>query len=135
MKRKYYVIFEKDKNGYGAFCPDVPSCIGVGDSLEAAKSDIAMALKFYLEDVEHAPEASGIIKAEQLICDEYNNENIKCISDVEVALPVNKSRRINITMPGFTLSAIDDYLKTHCDKENRSAFLAEAAEEYIRQHA
>jgi predicted RNase H-like HicB family nuclease len=135
MKRKYYVIFENEGGNYGAFCPDVPGCIGTGSSLEEAKKDIAEALEFYLEDVDSIPDASGIDKAEKIVCNEYKNDNVKCISDVEIALPVKKSRRINITIPELTLSVIDDYLKSHRDKENRSAFLTEAAEEYIRLHA
>jgi predicted RNase H-like HicB family nuclease len=41
---KYAVVFEKSEDGYGAFVPDLPGCVTVGDSLEEAESNIREAI-------------------------------------------------------------------------------------------
>src|SRR5437879_1672650 len=33
-ERKYAVVFERSEDGYGAFVPDFPGCITVGNTLE-----------------------------------------------------------------------------------------------------
>jgi predicted RNase H-like HicB family nuclease len=59
---KYAVIFEKSENGYGAYAPDLPGCIAVGDTIEETKSLMKRAIELHLasmrEDGDPIPEPS-----------------------------------------------------------------------------
>lgn len=46
---RYVVLFEKSENGYGAFVPDLPGCVALGDTIEETKGLIHEAIEFHLE--------------------------------------------------------------------------------------
>ena len=47
---KYLVIIEKNKQGhYGAYVPDLPSCISIGDTEEEVKINIKEAIQLHVE--------------------------------------------------------------------------------------
>ena len=46
---KYAVIIEKGDTSYGAYVPDLPGCIAVGESLEEVKRLIREAIAFHIE--------------------------------------------------------------------------------------
>jgi predicted RNase H-like HicB family nuclease len=48
-ERKYAVVFEKSSTGYGAFVPDLPGCVSVGDTLEEAERNIREAIEGHIE--------------------------------------------------------------------------------------
>ena len=60
---KYLVIFEKGENSYGAYVPDLPGCVAVGESLREVKNSIREAVKMHLEkmrnDGDEIPEPSS----------------------------------------------------------------------------
>lgn len=45
----YAVVIEKGETSYGAYVPDLPGCIAVGETLEEVKALIAEAIEFHLE--------------------------------------------------------------------------------------
>ncbi|MBS1814844.1 MAG: type II toxin-antitoxin system HicB family antitoxin [Acidobacteria bacterium] len=45
---KYAVVFEKSEDGYGAFVPDLPGCITVGDTLEETQANIREAIEGHI---------------------------------------------------------------------------------------
>ncbi len=47
--RKYAVVFEKSRTGYGAYVPDLPGCISAGDTLEETERNIREAIESHLE--------------------------------------------------------------------------------------
>ena len=49
MSYRVSVIFNKDKNGYYVYCPELPGCHSQGDSFEDAKANIKEAVELYLE--------------------------------------------------------------------------------------
>ena len=55
---KYTVIIEKGETSYGAFVPDLPGCIAVGESNEEALKLIKEAIEFHLEGLKE--EGEGI---------------------------------------------------------------------------
>lgn len=63
MNRKYAVIFEKGKNSYGAYVPDVLGCVAVGKDLKKVRRLIREAIEFHLEgmmlDGEPIPESTS----------------------------------------------------------------------------
>ena len=46
---KYAVIFEKGDTSYGAYVPDLPGCVAVGESLEGVQQLIREAIALHLE--------------------------------------------------------------------------------------
>jgi predicted RNase H-like HicB family nuclease len=47
---RYAIIIEKAADGgYGAYVPDLPGCVGMGDSHESALQNVAEAIKFHLD--------------------------------------------------------------------------------------
>jgi predicted RNase H-like HicB family nuclease len=41
---RYAVLFERSEDGYGAYVPDLPGCVTVGDTLGEARSNIREAI-------------------------------------------------------------------------------------------
>ena len=62
---RYAVIFEKSESSFGAYVPDLPGCMAVGESLADAKTLIAQAMKQHLEVLKGeghaAPEPSSVV--------------------------------------------------------------------------
>ncbi len=54
---KILVIIEKGENSYGAYSPDVPGCVAVGDTQEEVEQRMRDALVAHLELMreEHVP--------------------------------------------------------------------------------
>jgi predicted RNase H-like HicB family nuclease len=53
MNRKfqYMVVIEKSPASYGAYVPDLPGCVAVGESREEALELIKEAIAFHLESL------------------------------------------------------------------------------------
>ncbi|MBI5234576.1 MAG: type II toxin-antitoxin system HicB family antitoxin [Deltaproteobacteria bacterium] len=47
---KFFVVIEKDKDGYFAFCPELQGCYAQGDIYEEALSNIKDAIRLHIED-------------------------------------------------------------------------------------
>ena len=54
---KYAIIIEKGDTSYGAYVPDLPGCIAVGESEEEVRRLIAEAIEFHLEGMRENGEA------------------------------------------------------------------------------
>jgi predicted RNase H-like HicB family nuclease len=58
---KYVVLIEKGERNFGAYLPDLPGCVAVGDTREEVEQRIREAIEFHLEgmllDGEAVPEA------------------------------------------------------------------------------
>jgi predicted RNase H-like HicB family nuclease len=63
---RYAVIIEKGENSYGAYVPDLPGCVAVGDTPEEVKALIQEAIEFHLEglqeDGELIPQPNSFIE-------------------------------------------------------------------------
>ena len=46
---QYLVIFEKDVNSYGAYVPNLPGCVAVGETMDEVYGLIAEAIQFHIE--------------------------------------------------------------------------------------
>jgi predicted RNase H-like HicB family nuclease len=54
---RYAVIIEKGKDSYGAYVPDLPGCVAVGDTPEEVKTLIQEAIEFHLEGLQEDGES------------------------------------------------------------------------------
>jgi predicted RNase H-like HicB family nuclease len=63
---RYAVIIEKGTNSYGAYIPDLPGCVAVGETIEEVRILIQQAIEFHLEgmlkDGEKIPQPSSLIE-------------------------------------------------------------------------
>ena len=50
--RNYLVIYEKSRQGYSAYVPDLPGCTSAGETKQETKRNITEAIKLYLETLE-----------------------------------------------------------------------------------
>jgi predicted RNase H-like HicB family nuclease len=46
---RYAIVIEKGPTSYGAYIPDLPGCIAVGETLEEVRNLIQEAIEFHLE--------------------------------------------------------------------------------------
>lgn len=60
---RYAVVIEKGEGNFGAYVPDLPGCVTVGDSVEETLREIREAIEFHLDgmraDGEPIPEPSS----------------------------------------------------------------------------
>jgi predicted RNase H-like HicB family nuclease len=49
MSHKFNVLFQKDENGYFAFCPELKGCHSQGDTFEEAQENMREAIELYVE--------------------------------------------------------------------------------------
>jgi len=54
---RFLVIIEKGENNYGAYSPDLPGCVAVGDTLEEIEKNMQEAIEMHLEGMieDHEP--------------------------------------------------------------------------------
>ena len=74
MKLKYAVVFERSRNNYGAYVPDLPGCVSVGDTWEEMQDMIKEAITFHIEDMLECgePLPQPTMSVEQAVS--YHNE-------------------------------------------------------------
>jgi predicted RNase H-like HicB family nuclease len=46
---RYAIVIEKGATSYGAYVPDLPGCVAVGESIEEVRTLIQEAVEFHLE--------------------------------------------------------------------------------------
>ncbi len=48
---RYMIVIERGETSYGAYVPDLPGCVAVGETEEEVKQLIQEAIQFHLEDL------------------------------------------------------------------------------------
>jgi predicted RNase H-like HicB family nuclease len=46
---EYTVIYERGETNWGAYIPDLPGCVSIGDTLAEVQANIKEAIALYLE--------------------------------------------------------------------------------------
>jgi predicted RNase H-like HicB family nuclease len=46
---RYAVVIEKSDTGFGAYVPDLPGCVAMGETVEETEKLIKEAIEFHLE--------------------------------------------------------------------------------------
>jgi predicted RNase H-like HicB family nuclease len=46
---RYAILIEKSENGYGAYVPDLPGCVALGETIDETEVLIKEAVEFHLE--------------------------------------------------------------------------------------
>ena len=53
---RYAILIEKGETSYGAYVPDLPGCVAVGETLEEVRALIKEAIEFHLEGMREGGE-------------------------------------------------------------------------------
>jgi predicted RNase H-like HicB family nuclease len=66
--KRFGVIIEGDEKGYSAFAPDLPGCVGAGETLDETRRDIESAIvahvHWLIREGEPVPEPRDIVLVE-----------------------------------------------------------------------
>ena len=46
---QYLVVFEKNTSSCGAYVPDLPGCVAIGETMEEVRELITEAIQFHIE--------------------------------------------------------------------------------------
>lgn len=46
---RYAVVIEQGEGNFGAYVPDLPGCVAVGDTVEETRREIREAIEFHIE--------------------------------------------------------------------------------------
>jgi predicted RNase H-like HicB family nuclease len=61
---RYAIVIEKSENGFGAYVPDLPGCVALGETVSETEKLIKEAIEFHLdgmrEDGAPIPDASSL---------------------------------------------------------------------------
>ena len=57
---RYAVVFEKSETSFGAYVPDLPGCVAVGESLAETKLAISQAMRQHLDDLKAAGKSAPV---------------------------------------------------------------------------
>ena len=49
---QYLAVFEKEANSYGAYVPDLPGCVAIGETMEEVCGLIAEAIQFHIDGLQ-----------------------------------------------------------------------------------
>ena len=47
--RRFLIVIEKSKDGYGAYSPDLPGCVAVAETRREVEEKIYEAINFHIE--------------------------------------------------------------------------------------
>jgi predicted RNase H-like HicB family nuclease len=117
-----------DGHAWGVEVPDIPGCFSAGDDLDDAMAMAREAIEGHLQLL--AEEGGAIPIANKVTVHAANPDFAGCIwalVDIDVTQYMGRAEKLNITLPGYLLKRIDDYVKSHPDQKSRSGFLASAA--------
>jgi predicted RNase H-like HicB family nuclease len=56
MNAEYVVVIEKSETGFGAYVPDLPGCVAVGETREEALALIREAIELHVESLRESGE-------------------------------------------------------------------------------
>lgn len=137
MKQFYNAILSGADGGYITVAfPDFPGCVSGGESVSEALAAGREALNFHLdgmaEDNEPIPVESSDAALAELLAEAEKHGDVCRVAVIEADVPDREPARINVSLPRHVLDRIDQYAKNH--NRTRSAFLAESAMNYIRNH-
>jgi predicted RNase H-like HicB family nuclease len=48
-EHSYLIVIERGEGNYGAWAPDLPGCVAVGDTIEECEREMREAVQFHLE--------------------------------------------------------------------------------------
>lgn len=124
-------IFKDEGSVYGVNVPDIKGCHSWGETIDEALKNAKEAIYSHVETLIELGEQFEITqsKIEALSQSADYAGAVWALVDVELEKLDSKPERINVSLPRFVLSKIDDF--TNARHETRSGFLSRAALQVI----
>lgn len=132
---RYLAIIDEDDGRLGAFFPDAPGCVAMGESEEEVIDHATEALSEWAMDV---LAEGGVLPrprtyAQVLKSGEYELGKGAIVAPIPLLLETGRLARANISLDAGLLAEIDEAAARR--GVTRSAFLAAAAKEKIKAGA
>lgn len=128
------VIHQEGDSAYGITVPDVPGCFSAGDMLEEAMQNVREAIEGHLEIL--AEDGAAIPHAGRMDAHIKNTDyagGIWGVVEVDITPFLGKAEKINITLPRLLIHQIDRRVKKDARYKSRSNFLAQGAQQILRE--
>lgn len=124
------VIHKETKSDFGVTVPDLPGCFSAGTTFEEALENAVEAIECHVE----ALLKDGEAVTNPYPIDHYQGKRqyrggVWALVNVDLTKLSGKAKRINITLPEYLLSQLDQYASRH--DQSRSGLIAQAALEYL----
>lgn len=134
MSIHYVAVIEKDPgSAFGVWFPDVEGCFSAGDTLDAAVTNAAVALRQHTEALESAGRTLAAARAIDAVLSDQDVRQAVETGAVLIAVPLladaGRTVRINISLDKALVDQIDSAATAR--GLTRSAFIAKAAREKI----
>ena len=123
-----YVHIGDDKHAHGITFPDFPGCFSAADEWQEINRMAQEAVECHMAG-EGLPVPQPTPLEKLAATPEYQG-GIWMLVDIDVSKIDPVPQRVNISMPRFLLSQIDEYAQAH--HLTRSGFLAKAAQDAMR---
>ena len=124
-------IFKEEGSVYGVNVPDIHGCHSWGETIDEALKNAKEAIYSHIETLVELgkPVEISLSKIEALAQSAEFAGAIWALVDVELEKLDTKPERINISIPRFVLSKIDDFAESR--HETRSGVIARAVLQLI----
>lgn len=129
----YPLFIFKTAEGFDGYFPDVEGCFFAGDTLEAAvrnaESAFGQHMEVLVEQGGHvpAPNDPAVYLGDPRLAED---SGFLAMVEIDPTKYETKAVKINLTMPGNLITAMDRYIEQRGLK-NRSAFIADLARKEI----
>lgn len=103
---------------WGVEVPDIPGYYSVGDDLDDAMAMAREAIEGHFEIL--AEDGAPIPSAQKVTLHAANPKYAGCmwaVVDIDVTKYLGKAQKLNITLPGYLLNRIDEYVLHHPEKK------------------
>ncbi|EXF91108.1 hypothetical protein HK44_019710 [Pseudomonas fluorescens HK44] len=123
-----------NEHAWGVEVPDIKGCFSAGDDLDDAIAMAREAIEGHFEIL--AEDGSAIPPANTVTVHAANPQYAGvtwALVDIDVTKYLGKAQKLNITLPGYLLTRIDEYVLHHPEEKSRSGFLASAALKVLQQ--
>lgn len=115
-------------------CRIFRGCFSAGDDLDDAIAMAREAIEGHFEIL--AEDGSAIPPASKVTHHARNPQYAGvtwALVDIDVSKYLGKAQKLNITLPAYLLTRIDEYVRHHPEEKSRSGFLASAALKVLQQ--
>lgn len=105
-------------HAWGVEVPDIPGCFSAGDDLDDAMAMAREAIEGHFEIL--AEDGAPIPSAQKVTVHAANPQYAGCtwaVVDIDVTKYLGKAQKLNITLPGYLLNRIDEYVLHHPEEK------------------
>jgi predicted RNase H-like HicB family nuclease len=120
-----------ENTAIGIQVPDIPGAVTAGDTFEEAYSAAVEVAHIMLEEIASNGQT---IPMPTSAAKHRNNPDFADMGwgmlEIDITPYLGKTEKVNVTLPGFVIQKIDQYVRDH-NVKSRSSFLADAAMEKL----